>query len=623
MTGASGAREPVSPARPTSACVACGSPGDTAYEGLTDRLYGSPGSWRMVRCSGPACGLLWLDPPPDEQALALAYRGYHTHAPPPDRAPWARLLRRWLKEGYYASRFGYTVRGARVKRFLALALLPFPALRAGLDGLIMHLPPRPGGRLLDVGCGNGLAIGQLKDLGWDAEGVDSDPAAVAAASSRGLTVREGSLPQQHYADASFDVVTMNHVLEHVPDPAGLLAECRRVLQPDGRLVVVTPNAASLGHARFGAAWRGLEPPRHLQVFTAPALERLLAAARLQRTVLRTSAGAAAFLHAESRRIGGAADASPKDAAARRFAQEEAERIAGEPWIGEELVLVATPHGTADVPGPGAAQEPGPRVGIVLLNWNGYADTRRCLESLATASYPHRTTYLADNGSTDGSMDRLEGEFAQSGIVFIRNGENLGFSAGCNRAIRRALDDGCDYVLLLNNDCIVTQPGFLEPMVALAESDPRVGLVGGKLLRWPPSNVIWETGGWIHWAGERYVGMNEPDLGQHGSVAARGFISGALMLIRRECLERVGLLPEAYFFGHEDWEYGARVRRLGYRLLYQPRAVVHHEAEHSHEPADPYYLFNDILSKILFKKRNAPARSVPGLAVAFATFTSAW
>jgi GT2 family glycosyltransferase len=244
----------------------------------------------------------------------------------------------------------------------------------------------------------------------------------------------------------------------------------------------------------------------------------------------------------------------------------------------------------------------PQVAIVLLNWNGYADTRRCLESLAGATYPRRTTYLADNGSTDGSMDRLEVEFGLSGIVFIRNGENLGFSAGCNRAIRRALDDGCDYVLLLNNDCIVAKADFLEAMVTLAEADPRVGLVGGKLLRWPDTSIIWETGGWISWAGERFVGFGEPDRGQHDQIAERGFISGALMLIRREILERIGLLPEEYFFGHEDWEYGIRVRRLGFRLMYQPKAVVHHQAEHSFEPARPYYLFNATLSKILFKKR---------------------
>jgi GT2 family glycosyltransferase len=250
----------------------------------------------------------------------------------------------------------------------------------------------------------------------------------------------------------------------------------------------------------------------------------------------------------------------------------------------------------------------PATAVVLINWNGYADTRRCLESLAAATYPRRTVYLADNGSTDGSMVRLEQELADEGIVFIRNGANLGFAGGCNTAIRRALADGCDYVLLLNNDCMVAAPGFLEAMVELAEADRLVGIVGGKLLCYPDTSIIWGTGGWITWIGERYVGSGERDRGQYDQVAERGFVSGALMLIRREVLERVGLLPEEYFFGHEDQEYGIRARRAGYRLMYQPAAVVHHEAEHSYEPARPYYLFNNALSKVLFRKRNLPPAS---------------
>lgn len=329
------------PGRP--ACVVCGASGRLLYEDLEDRLVGTPGRWRMLRCADAGCGLLWLDPPPDARTLAAAYQGYHTHAPPPGRTAWERTLRRWLREGHFAARFGYPVRGAWLKRVLALALRPDPDLRENLDRIVMHLEPRPGGRVLDVGCGGGLTLAQLRDLGWQVEGVDPDPEVAAAAARRGLTVRVGSLPQQGYPDASFDAVTLGHVIEHVAEPAALLAECRRVLRPDGRLSLVTPNAASLGHARFGRDWRGLEPPRHLQVFTAAALERAVRAARLRPLTLRTSAGGAAFIHAETRRLLGAAGAAPRDAEARRFAREERARIAAEPGLGEELVLIAVPE----------------------------------------------------------------------------------------------------------------------------------------------------------------------------------------------------------------------------------------------------------------------------------------
>ncbi len=322
------------------ACVACGSAGVPLYLDLADQLYGAPGRWRMVRCSGSDCGLLWLDPPPSQDCLHQAYEGYFTHEAPRARSAPSLRLRRWIKEGYYAARFGYPVRGSLPKRLLALALLARPGLGESLDAAILCLRPLAGGRLLDVGCGAGAMLAQLGALGWRAEGVDLDPAAVAAATVRGLLVHAGSLAQQRYPDASFDAVTLSHVLEHVLDPLGLLAECRRVLESDGRLVLATPNAASLGHERFARHWRGLEPPRHVHVFTRQALERLVRAAGLRALELRTSARLAAFMHAESRRIAGEAGASTTDATARRFAREEKARLAADPWAGEELVLVA-------------------------------------------------------------------------------------------------------------------------------------------------------------------------------------------------------------------------------------------------------------------------------------------
>ena len=341
MSGPLPPSEPGLRSQPVPSCAVCGSAGVTLHQDLTDRTYGAPGTWRTVRCPEPTCGLVWLDPAPEEEELPRAYHGYHTHDAPPRRPAWTAVARRWVREGYFASRFGYRMRGSWAKRLLALGLLPHPGLRAGLDAAIMYLAPRPGGRVVDVGCGGGWMLAQLRDLGWQVEGVDFDPQAAAVAAARGLTVHVGSLGQQRYPEAAFDAVTMSHVLEHVPNPAGLLVECRRVLKPEGRIVVVTPNAGSLGHARFGPDWRGLEPPRHLQVFTGPALGRLARSAGLRVLVLRSSATGAAFFHAESRRILGEASASPQDVRARRFAREERRRLGSDPWAGEELLLVGT------------------------------------------------------------------------------------------------------------------------------------------------------------------------------------------------------------------------------------------------------------------------------------------
>jgi 2-polyprenyl-3-methyl-5-hydroxy-6-metoxy-1,4-benzoquinol methylase len=311
------------------------------YDGLEDRLFSAPGRWRMVRCSGSACGLLWLDPAPLPEDLALAYESYYTHALPAARPLVVRTLLRWVKEGHYATRFGYVVRGVTMKRILALALRARPQLTEGLDNLILRLPPCPGGRVLDIGCGEGRTLEQLRDLGWQVEGVDFDPRAVRSAEMRGIRARLGTLADQHYPDTSFDAVVHSHVIEHVPDPVAFLAECRRVLRPGGRLMLLTPNAKGLGHARFGADWRGLEPPRHLQVFTPDSLRRAAETAGLRVGTLDTTAAGAAFIHAQSRLVGGDEGASPGDGAARRFDHEERQHLARDPWAGEELWLTAT------------------------------------------------------------------------------------------------------------------------------------------------------------------------------------------------------------------------------------------------------------------------------------------
>ena len=243
----------------------------------------------------------------------------------------------------------------------------------------------------------------------------------------------------------------------------------------------------------------------------------------------------------------------------------------------------------------------PAIGIVILHWNNYPATRRCLDSLTAAQPAGATVYLADNGSSDGSMDRLEDEPAAIPIVFLRNGENLGFAAGANRGIQRALDDGNRYILLLNNDCLVST-GSIESAVALAESDPTCAIVGGKLLMWPDTSRIWGVGGSVGLIRDTFIGQGDPDRGQYERAAETGFISGAFMLLKAEVIARLGLLPEEYFFGYEDREYSWRARRAGYRLLYQPAAIVYHEAGMSHEAVDPMYLYNDALSRILFKRR---------------------
>lgn len=247
----------------------------------------------------------------------------------------------------------------------------------------------------------------------------------------------------------------------------------------------------------------------------------------------------------------------------------------------------------------------PKVGIVILHWNNYAASRRCLDSLSRLAYPNALIYVVDNASEDGSFVRLARRFRGRGILLIRNKENLGFSGGCNRGIVRAVAEGCAYVLLLNNDCVVQNPRFLDSAVRYAEDHPGCGIVGGKISFYPDGKRIWGTGGWMNWMGqERYPGSGEVDKGQCDVSCERQFVSGAQMLIKRSVFERIGLLPEEYFFGKEDWEYSIRARRAGFSVWYDHTFGVLHEGSASHQPStDPAFVYNHVMRRILFFRRN--------------------
>lgn len=247
----------------------------------------------------------------------------------------------------------------------------------------------------------------------------------------------------------------------------------------------------------------------------------------------------------------------------------------------------------------------PRVYVVVLNWNNYAATRSCLNSLREVTYPNLQILVVDNGSADGSGKQLAAEFPD--FEFIFNDRNEGFSRGCNVGIRAALKDpACAYVLLLNNDAVVT-PGFLEQAVETAEANPQIGLVGGKLLFSSESKTIWYAGGEIdRWRGASLVrGFREEDQGQYDVAGEVGFIIGALMLIKRVVLEKVGLLPEEYFFATEDIDYSLAVRQAGFTLHYVPEFLAYHGVAGSHTKYDPKFVYNNYRSKLLFQEKYLP------------------
>lgn len=264
---------------PVPSCPVCGA--DTReilHEGLTDRVFFcAPGKWSMYRCE--SCASAYLDPRPTSETIGLAYQRYFTHNEAPGFSSLSFLgkLRRRLANGYRNHRYDTRDYPASTLGILAASLMPNG--RAVIDAGMRHLPKvEAGKRLLDLGCGNGAFLLRARSAGWVVVGADFDSKAVETARSQGLDVHLGGVKKLDPADEQFDVITLAHVIEHVRYPVEVLQACYRLLKPDGFLWIETPNIASEGYRLFGASWRGLEPPRHLVLFTLESMRNALSTA---------------------------------------------------------------------------------------------------------------------------------------------------------------------------------------------------------------------------------------------------------------------------------------------------------------------------------------------------------
>ena len=260
--------------RQNPTCKICGSTGRLLYAGLKDRLFSAPGLWQLKQCARADCGLVWPDPVAIEEDLGLAYQTYYTHTEPVGSL--AKLKHVVLSKAYWgAISIPAVLTGLRKERYHFLRMF------------LLELKP---GRLFDAGCGDGQFLDRMAKHGWQGEGVDFDAAAVESGRKKyGLNLAVGDFQTSRIEEGKYDAVTMSHVIEHVTDPIASLEKCGRMLRPEGRLVVSTPNIWSLGHQRFKECWRGLEPPRHLQIFTPNLLGECARRAGLE--VVRTGSTA--------------------------------------------------------------------------------------------------------------------------------------------------------------------------------------------------------------------------------------------------------------------------------------------------------------------------------------------
>ncbi|MFW0837811.1 MAG: glycosyltransferase family 2 protein [Candidatus Komeilibacteria bacterium] len=230
----------------------------------------------------------------------------------------------------------------------------------------------------------------------------------------------------------------------------------------------------------------------------------------------------------------------------------------------------------------------PKVAVIVVIYNGAGFLPELLSSLQNTTYPPDDwdLLLVDNNSQDNSIALAKELFPQAKLFPQK--ENLGFAAANNLAMSYALDNGYDYIFLLNHDTVVT-PGWLEPLVNRAESNKEIGAVQSKLMLAQKKDHINTVGNRIHFLGFGYgEASGQLDRGKYEQARMINYPSGAAVLYRAEALRSVGLFAPQMFMYLEDLDLGWRLWLAGYQCWLDPRSIIYHKFEFSRGMTKVYY-----------------------------------
>lgn len=237
-----------------------------------------------------------------------------------------------------------------------------------------------------------------------------------------------------------------------------------------------------------------------------------------------------------------------------------------------------------------------KVFIIVLNYNGGEFTRNCLKSLEKVDYANLEILVVDNGSKDDSVAMVKNNFPK--VVVLENKENSGFAGGNNIGIKHALENKADYVLLLNQDTEV-EPDFLKKLIEVACKNNEIGLLS-PLIFWKRTPQIWFSRGKINWFNMKSY---HEKIFRKGKPFESEFLTGCSLLIKKEVLEKIGLLDDKFFLYWEDADFSMRARRAGFKNLVVPDSIIYHfETSQEMNKNKIYWL---VLSGLIFFKKNTP------------------
>lgn len=244
------------------------------------------------------------------------------------------------------------------------------------------------------------------------------------------------------------------------------------------------------------------------------------------------------------------------------------------------------------------------ISIITINYNGLKDTCALIETLPLED-TSLEVIVVDNASSNDEASAIEHRYPQVNV--IRSDRNLGFAGGNNLGIKASHGK---YLFFINNDTLVESAVF-KPLIDRLESAPKIGMVCPKI------RFAWDNNP-IQFAGytplsritmrNRSIGFGEEDHGQYDAAHPTPYAHGAAMMVKREAIEKAGLMPECYFLYYEELDWSMMMRRAGYEIWYEPSTTIYHKESQTTGQQSPLRTYYITRNRLLFVQRNVPVCS---------------
>lgn len=275
---------------------------------------------------------------------------------------------------------------------------------------------------------------------------------------------------------------------------------------------------------------------------------------------------------------------------------------------------------------------------ILVNYNGLDDTNACVDSLLHCSYKNLKVIIVDNNS-EKSKAEYNDIITRDKCEIIYEKENIGFAGANNDGIRYALKYNPDYLLIINNDTVVT-PDFLNPLIKTCEEDEKVGIATGKIYYFDDKEILWFGGSYYDKKLCEYKidGIGNREEERHNNKREIAFATACLWLLPVDLIQKVGFMSEDYFLYYEDADYCERVKQKGYKIVYEPTSVIYHkESRSTKRGSDLYHYYNirnylfyiskfrepELKKAICFKTFFNTLKEVVRNRLKFSVFVKAW